>query len=196
MTTDLTCPPSRWLVTTRLVPTFPLGPRLDRSLRGGRRFTATALDAANRYLLLGGLTPGGVDVHLDEIDELRKSVAASAGWSECDTEPKVGCVALTGDPACPLGLSARQGMKAGWHPNLAGSAIISLAAAAATPGTVVADLLGGPLAGSLSVEIPGGRQRRVSVERAGRVLTITYELSPVTALVEDITLPVRVAAPA
>jgi hypothetical protein len=179
MTQLLTGPTTLWLTTT-VHPGFPLGPQVHWPLPGGGSLPCTLLDGANRYLVVG-LDPDRAHEHEQVLEALRQQVAVRAGWVPTDNEPKLSCVAATGDPARPLAFRVRQNPVQGWHPAMAASGVLALAAAAATAGTVVADLLGGPADGTVEVRTPGGN-RGFFVTPAGDGLLVEYQLSPVSAV--------------
>lgn len=185
MATRPTLPNSQWIVTTAVQPAFPLGPRILWVSREGRTYAATLLNGANRYVIVTGVDPDDAHTYEDDLATLRRDLARAAGWNVTDADPKLGCVAVVPDALPRLRFRVRQGDTQGWHPAMAGSGVVSLAAASATPGTVVADLLGTPLDGDGTVIIPGGELRTFAVHRIDGTMKITYLLSPVTPLVRD-----------
>ncbi|MDN3240113.1 PrpF domain-containing protein [Glycomyces tritici] len=143
----------------------------------GGRAEVSGVDAGNPYVFVdaarlgadsaAALFTAGDDLYR-RMAAIRDAAERRLGWRP-GTFPKIAAVAPGPDGA----VAARAISVPSWHPTLALTGAISLAAACAIPGTVPSRRLrGGPRDGELTILTPGGATSATAVVAHGRLLGV------------------------
>lgn len=158
---------------SRLSRLLMTGRPVDRVTTASATYEVSLVSLGNPYVFVDArdlgigsqseLFTAGADV-FEELQQIRQAAAAMLGMAATSVFPKVAAVASY----APGRLSARAISVPGWHPTLALTGTTCLAAAASSPGTVPARVLGGPADGSPRVEIDTSGGSTVAVVKVER----------------------------